>query len=161
MRVQAAQTAPRGFRLATISPPTGVADKRAGSLVDDQTLIGDPATIGTDPVALAELAAAVENLPIVDTSRRISESAKCSADDGQDWFPSKGRHIDVKALCEGCPVRLDCLLLALRNKETSGTWGGTSAGSRRRLLRLLSTRGAATNDKSPVAAAVAGGKESA
>jgi len=160
MRVQAAQTDPCGSQTTTSSASSAEADERAGSLVDDLALIGDPAIIAADPAAAARLAAAIAGLRVFDASRRIAEFAKCSSDDGQDWFPNQGRHLDVRSMCADCRVRLDCLLLALRNRETSGIWGGVSAGSRRRLLRLLPARGTATNDASPVAS-VAGGKETA
>lgn len=39
------------------------------------------------------------------------------------------------ALCDGCPVRPDCLDYAL-NHTVHGYWGGTSERQRRRLRRL-------------------------
>lgn len=38
----------------------------------------------------------------------------------------------AKAVCEGCPVKSDCLEWALSN-ESSGVWGGTTAYERRRI----------------------------
>lgn len=37
--------------------------------------------------------------------------------------------------CNGCPVRKECLDVALANPELVGTWGGTSSYQRRQLRR--------------------------
>jgi WhiB family redox-sensing transcriptional regulator len=40
-----------------------------------------------------------------------------------------------KAICAGCPVRLDCLDYALERDERFGIWGGLNEDERRALLR--------------------------
>lgn len=48
------------------------------------------------------------------------------------WFPERGEMaVHAKAICGPCPVRLDCLDFALRNRIRDGVWGGASARERR------------------------------
>ena len=50
-------------------------------------------------------------------------------------FDPRGRaERKAKAVCERCPVRTDCLLLALKSHAEFGVWGGLSAKERHRLL---------------------------
>ena len=39
------------------------------------------------------------------------------------------------AICEGCPVREECLSFALETAQVEGIWGAMDAGERRRLRR--------------------------
>lgn len=48
----------------------------------------------------------------------------------------------ARALCQGCPVRLQCLAEALDNRIEWGVWGGMTERERRHLLR---TRGNVTS----------------
>lgn len=67
--------------------------------------------------------------------------------DATEWFPETrghtGKHIPqrVRAICGDCPVRLECLCLAIYAGEKSGIWGGRPANQiqsmRRKLMRLL------------------------
>ena len=41
----------------------------------------------------------------------------------------------AKAICMGCPVRLDCLADALDSRAEFGVWGGMTERERRTLLR--------------------------
>lgn len=41
----------------------------------------------------------------------------------------------AKRICEGCPVRLECLREALEDGIRWGVWGGFTGRQRRRLLR--------------------------
>jgi len=45
------------------------------------------------------------------------------------------REAAAKAICTGCPVRLDCLDYALDSGQAFGTWGGLNEDERRALLR--------------------------
>ncbi|MFV2198720.1 WhiB family transcriptional regulator [Nocardiopsis sp. LOL_012] len=48
----------------------------------------------------------------------------------------KGREQNrARLICEGCPVRLDCLTEALRDRIEFGVWGGMTERQRRALLR--------------------------
>ena len=41
----------------------------------------------------------------------------------------------AKAVCQGCPVRTECLADALDNRVEFGVWGGMTERERRALLR--------------------------
>ena len=45
------------------------------------------------------------------------------------------REAEAKRVCEGCPVRLQCLSHALEVREPYGVWGGLSETERAALLR--------------------------
>jgi WhiB family redox-sensing transcriptional regulator len=49
----------------------------------------------------------------------------------------KGRQLARRAItiCQGCPVRTQCLLEALDNDQQWGIWGGLSARERQKLKR--------------------------
>ncbi len=42
---------------------------------------------------------------------------------------------EARAVCTGCPVRLECLADALDNRMDFGVWGGMTERERRALLR--------------------------
>ena len=46
-----------------------------------------------------------------------------------------GREAVAKAICQRCPVREDCLELALSTRDPHGVWGGMNEMERRALLR--------------------------
>jgi WhiB family redox-sensing transcriptional regulator len=43
--------------------------------------------------------------------------------------------LEAKAICAGCPVRLQCLDYALTAGERHGIWGGSGERERRRIKR--------------------------
>ena len=51
--------------------------------------------------------------------------------------PSRGRtdYEAVRALCAACPVRQECLEVALADSDLLGLWGGTTDAERRELRR--------------------------
>jgi WhiB family transcriptional regulator, redox-sensing transcriptional regulator len=60
--------------------------------------------------------------------------AACAGGDPDLWFPERGESRQLaKAVCEGCPVRVECLDYAVRWRIVFGVWGGLSEGERRRL----------------------------
>ncbi len=64
------------------------------------------------------------------------DAALCAQVDPELWFPEKGGTVrPAKELCGGCPVRAECLELALAGDERFGIWGGLSERERRRLAR--------------------------
>lgn len=73
------------------------------------------------------------------------EQAACAETDPDLWHPDKGE-IDktqhAKAVCEGCPVRPECLAYALDRREEWGIWGGYTAHERQALLRRRRRRAA-------------------
>jgi WhiB family redox-sensing transcriptional regulator len=48
------------------------------------------------------------------------------------FFPERGASTrEAKAVCAGCPVRVECLDYALGNSIKYGIWGGLSEHQRR------------------------------
>lgn len=67
------------------------------------------------------------------------DRALCREVDPELFFPDKGDHLaatDAKRVCAGCPVRFECLTLALQLRERFGVWGGLSESERRAITRL-------------------------
>lgn len=59
----------------------------------------------------------------------------CRDLDPDVFFPVDGNQMEeIKAICDGCPVRPQCLDHALRF-ERDGVWGGTSERQRVRMRR--------------------------
>lgn len=62
------------------------------------------------------------------------------------WFPNKlwgdqerkferAETMVAKAFCEACPVAVECLAWAIRNKDQDGIFGGLDPKERRSLVR--------------------------
>ena len=66
------------------------------------------------------------------------EQAACIGLEPELFFPTRNTNQhdtelkQVKAICAGCPVRVECLQEALSMNE-SGVWGGTTNAERDRL----------------------------
>lgn len=55
----------------------------------------------------------------------------CAQTDPEAFFPEKGKSgRDAKAVCQLCPVRVECLVYALDHDERYGVWGGTNPRQR-------------------------------
>ncbi len=70
------------------------------------------------------------------SSREWMDEAACVGMDTSEFFPNRGAFPQDGAavqVCATCPVRLDCLLYALRNNIQHGVWGGFSTKKRTRL----------------------------
>lgn len=73
------------------------------------------------------------------------DDAACLGTDPALWFAREGdqrrsaaevkRIREAKAICEGCPVRRECLRFAVCGGEYFGIWGGTTEYDRRALRR--------------------------
>lgn len=64
--------------------------------------------------------------------------ALCAQVVGDQFFPSQGDSITANAakrLCEGCPVKVECLTDALVKDEVFGVRGGYTAHERRQLRK--------------------------
>lgn len=58
----------------------------------------------------------------------------CAQADPEIFFPLKGGSTrQAKLICQGCPVREQCLEWAMATGEPDGIWGGTSPRERRKL----------------------------
>ena len=70
------------------------------------------------------------------TTLRWQDSAACIGADPAIFFPESGDPVGpAKALCRACPVREQCLAVALERGEVHGVWGGLSAKERRKYRR--------------------------
>lgn len=62
------------------------------------------------------------------------DEALCRQTDPELFFPGKGKSCEPAIrVCQGCPVRAECLGHAIRYRETHGVWGGLSPRQRRDL----------------------------
>ena len=69
------------------------------------------------------------------------EDAECRGMDPNLFFPERGDDTtEVKAICAGCPVRLECGSYAIEHNEHHGIWGGASERQRRQIRRRLGYR---------------------
>lgn len=66
---------------------------------------------------------------------RWMRQAACRGMDPDLFFPSRGSKNASAAIavCEGCPVKNECLEFAINGKERWGIWGGLQERPRRRL----------------------------
>lgn len=61
--------------------------------------------------------------------------ARCLDDDPDRLFVQGTHQHQAKLICNGCPLRTDCLAEALDNRIEFGVWGGMTERERRKLLR--------------------------
>ena len=61
--------------------------------------------------------------------------ALCRRIDPDTLFVPGAAQNQVKTICQGCPVRTECLADALDNRVEFGVWGGMTERERRSLLR--------------------------
>jgi hypothetical protein len=58
-------------------------------------------------------------------------SALCAEVGTQAWFSEQGENTHpAQRICAACPVRYDCLVYGLRNREEYGVFGGLTANER-------------------------------
>ena len=62
-------------------------------------------------------------------------SARCREQQPDYLFVRGAEQNKAKQLCQGCPVRNECLAEALDNQIEWGVWGGLTERERRALLR--------------------------
>lgn len=71
------------------------------------------------------------------------EQAACATADPEIFLPSR-RSADAgeeaKAICAGCPVRVECLQYALATRQQWGVWGGLNEHERQAVLRARKRR---------------------
>jgi len=62
------------------------------------------------------------------------DDAACRDVGGDAWYPAKGRRAPLaRSICEGCPVRVDCLEDALDRHDQYGIWGGYNIDERQKI----------------------------
>jgi WhiB family redox-sensing transcriptional regulator len=64
-----------------------------------------------------------------------SRWAACRGSDPDELFVQGAAQNRAKLVCQGCPVRTECLADALDNRVEFGVWGGMTERERRALLR--------------------------
>ena len=63
------------------------------------------------------------------------DQARCNQYDPEIFFdPGTRSERRAKAVCAKCPVREECLALALASRAEFGVWGGLNSRERRTLL---------------------------
>lgn len=65
--------------------------------------------------------------------------AHCRDTDPDTLFAKGADQNTAKRICQGCPVRLPCLVEALTHRIHEGVWGGMTERQRRALLRAHPT----------------------
>jgi WhiB family redox-sensing transcriptional regulator len=62
---------------------------------------------------------------VLDSSGVDETQLPCRANDAELFFAESPSDVELaKALCQGCPVRAECLAGALERREPWGVWGG-------------------------------------
>ncbi len=62
--------------------------------------------------------------------------AVCRTRTPDDWYPERKQDaLKPLQLCHSCPVKVECLLYALRHNEVHGIWGGATALQRAAMQR--------------------------
>lgn len=63
------------------------------------------------------------------------QRASCRGVGVEAFIIDRGRQYSRRELCETCPVRQECLEVALADESLQGMWGGTTEIGRRELRR--------------------------
>jgi WhiB family transcriptional regulator, redox-sensing transcriptional regulator len=83
---------------------------------------------------------------MIDYATDWRKAGACLAADPDLFFPvSVGAAAESETtralrICDGCPVKRQCLDFAMRTGEASGIWGGTTPEERVRVLRARNPR---------------------
>jgi len=75
--------------------------------------------------------------PILEPPAHWMEQAACTGFDPELWFPTtkdEEGHEAALAVCNACPVRDECLQMALDLRDMHGIWGGLTRDERLTLL---------------------------
>lgn len=67
------------------------------------------------------------------------DNSACRTMEPELWFPvtPDKPQAAVRAICYGCPARLQCLSYAVQTNQRDGIWGGVTPKNRRALRRKL------------------------
>ena len=76
-----------------------------------------------------------ETEALLDLDHEWREAAACAGRADNRFFPVNEAETSLlraaKAICSGCPVRLECLDYAIETGQTEGIWGGLTSRERR------------------------------
>lgn len=85
-----------------------------GGAISPDQLGGDPTPLGPTPLGA-----------VLDAAPRAGLDLPCRSGDADLWFAEAPADLErAKALCAGCPIRVECLAGALSREEPWGVWGG-------------------------------------
>lgn len=74
---------------------------------------------------------ALSDLLDMATATEWMRDALCAQADPEAWFPNPGEHSTAaKTICDGCPIRQQCLDYARAEDIRWGVWGGLTASER-------------------------------
>ncbi len=87
-------------------------------------------------MTVTELPIRVQPLPPMPAnSRDWTARGRCVGRDPDELFVTGAAQREAAKVCNGCPVRLECLADALDNETEFGVWGGLTERQRRALLK--------------------------
>ncbi|MCW2784500.1 MAG: transcription factor WhiB [Marmoricola sp.] len=65
------------------------------------------------------------SISVLDPVGLDEELLPCHVNDAELFFAESPSDVELaKSLCQGCPVRVECLAGALERREPWGVWGG-------------------------------------
>ena len=74
--------------------------------------------------------------PATEAQDNWSAKAACRGLDPAIFYPPTDEEAgDAKAVCEACPVQVECLEHAISLREKNGVWGGATERKRLRIIR--------------------------
>lgn len=74
--------------------------------------------------------------PLHAPSTTWHDDAACQGADTTVFFPASDNNAGpAKAICDTCPVAVECLEWAIETRQPDGVWGGMTAQERHRLVR--------------------------
>lgn len=77
----------------------------------------------------------VRSVPTAGAEAEWTSRAVCATQDPDLLFVTGAAQRDAARMCDGCPVKLECLADALDNRVEFGVWGGLTERQRRAVLR--------------------------
>lgn len=90
---------------------------------------------GTGSVVNGTISSGTVNGGTVIKPESWTTRAVCAKQDPDLLFVTGAAQRDAARMCQGCPVRLECLADALDNQVEFGVWGGLTERQRRAILR--------------------------
>ncbi len=125
----------RGLRVV---PEHGTAaiTEGADSAVDSPSAVDSHSAIDSGSAVDSGSRPPVPRLPMSAEDRSDWTSrAVCATQDPDRLFVTGAAQREAARMCDGCPVKLECLADALDNQVEFGVWGGLTERQRRAILR--------------------------
>ncbi len=103
-----------------------------GGRADERRMATPATSVGR---AAAGSRAAAAAAPLADEVAGWATRGRCVGRDPDELFVTGAAQRSAARVCNGCPVRLECLSDALDNRMEYGVWGGLTERQRRGLLK--------------------------